>query len=281
MDCFRLVVDGCGAGGGRRLDVKVSFPVSAAVGESTSNGRIKRYAQDGGLQMVARVGQGSECNTDSLYSGSRSSSMNPETQCLTAPQAYAQTEHDDHEDEADSEKQSFLRNKRVDSVASRLCHVYVLAGPFLPLTVAHTILERFVILLGFLAITTGIVTFGGIFRGPNVFNGLAHFIKGGIFFWYGLLTFGRWIGCFADFGWAWNIKPRADVVGLSRAWIPSAEVAESFVIWLHGASNVFLELLAGSKEWSAMDLEHVAIAILFFGGGMLSSNTRKPFGPDY
>jgi urea transporter len=37
--------------------------------------------------------------------------------------------------------------------------------------------------------------------GPEVFSGLAHFIKGGVFFWYGILTLGRWAGCFANIGW--------------------------------------------------------------------------------
>lgn len=37
--------------------------------------------------------------------------------------------------------------------------------------------------------------------GDRVFNGLAHFIKGGIFFLYGILTLGRWLGAFADLGW--------------------------------------------------------------------------------
>jgi hypothetical protein len=38
-------------------------------------------------------------------------------------------------------------------------------------------------------------------QGGEVFSGLAHFIKGGVFFWYGILTLGRWAGCFADIGW--------------------------------------------------------------------------------
>jgi hypothetical protein len=37
--------------------------------------------------------------------------------------------------------------------------------------------------------------------GPGIFSGLAHFIKGGVFFWYGILTLGRWAGCFAEIGW--------------------------------------------------------------------------------
>jgi len=42
--------------------------------------------------------------------------------------------------------------------------------------------------------------------GERVFSGLAHFIKGGVFFWYGVLTLGRWAGCFADIGWVSKIQ---------------------------------------------------------------------------
>lgn len=37
--------------------------------------------------------------------------------------------------------------------------------------------------------------------GDRVFNGLAHFIKGGIFFLYGVITLGRWLGAFSELGW--------------------------------------------------------------------------------
>ena len=114
--------------------------------------------------------------------------------------------------------------------------------------------------------------------GPGVFSGLAHFIKGGVFLWYGILTLGRWAGCFADIGWvsrlvyrlrtslillqAWNIKP-------SKTNKPSAEFVESFLIFFYGSTNVFLEHLAAwGNAWSAQDLEHISITIMFFGGGL-------------
>lgn len=86
------------------------------------------------------------------------------------------------------------------------------------------------------------------------------------------------MGCFAEYGWAWNVKPPAGVVGSRKASIPSAEFVESFVIFLYGSSNVFLEHLAAwGKAWSPMDLEHISITIMFFGGGlcgMLIESTR-------
>jgi hypothetical protein len=156
--------------------------------------------------------------------------------------------------------------------------------------VIHTVVEKTILQLGFVALTSGAVTYGGIFvrssfrqnitsqnsanrliqKGSGVFSGLAHFIKGGIFVWYGLLTLGRWMGCFADFGWAWNLKPSRDLVGW-RAQIPTAEFTESLVKFLYGATNVFLEHFAAwGGEWTAVDLEHLSITIMFFGGGLVS-----------
>ncbi|KAF1824996.1 uncharacterized protein K489DRAFT_315317 [Dissoconium aciculare CBS 342.82] len=139
-------------------------------------------------------------------------------------------------------------------------------------TIARTvqvILEKTMLLLGFTAIATGFVVYGGIFRDLQVLSGLAHYIKGAIFFFYGLLTLGRWMGAFAEFGWAWNLRPSHPAVAKWKARIPSAEFVESFVIWLYGVSNVFLERLGSDdSSWSPQQLEHVSITVLFFGGGL-------------
>ena len=79
------------------------------------------------------------------------------------------------------------------------------------------------------------------------------------------------MGCFAELGWAWNIKPSKSEIGSWKASLPTAEFTESFVIWLYGATNVFLEHLAAwGGAWTAQDLEHVSISIMFFGGGLVS-----------
>lgn len=51
--------------------------------------------------------------------------------------------------------------------------------------------------------------------------------------------------------------------------ICSFEAIESFLIFFYGCSNVFLEHL-GSRDgsWSAMDLQHVSIAFMYFGAGL-------------
>ncbi|EXJ94629.1 hypothetical protein A1O1_03025 [Capronia coronata CBS 617.96] len=144
--------------------------------------------------------------------------------------------------------------------------------------IAYEVIDRTILVLGFIALVTGGVTYAGIFRANNIFNGLAHFIKGGIFFWYGLLTLGRWMGCFADLGWAWNVKPTRSEVGQWKAAVPSAEFVESAVIFLYGSSNVFLEHLAAwGGAWTAQDLEHVSISIMFFGGGLCGMLVESKF----
>ena len=84
------------------------------------------------------------------------------------------------------------------------------------------------------------------------------------------------MGAFAEFGWAWNIKPSAAIVGRLKAAMPSAEFTESAVICAYGASNVFMEHLGGwGQAWTATDLEHVSITVMFFGGGLVSRRQNK------
>lgn len=60
----------------------------------------------------------------------------------------------------------------------------------------------------------------------------------------------------------------------SRRWRPSAEFVEGFLIFFYGSTNIFLEHLGnasvGQAEFSAQDLEHVSITVLFIGGGLLA-----------
>jgi len=54
--------------------------------------------------------------------------------------------------------------------------------------------------------------------------------------------------------------------------VPSAEFVESFVIFLYGCSNIWLEHLAAwGGAWTAQDFEHVSISVMFFGGGLVST----------
>jgi thiol:disulfide interchange protein len=49
------------------------------------------------------------------------------------------------------------------------------------------------------------------------------------------------------------------------------ERVECFVIFVYGITNVFLEHLSEwGGRWVAQDFEHVAISLLFIGGGLVS-----------
>ncbi|KAH7401496.1 hypothetical protein BKA66DRAFT_405804 [Pyrenochaeta sp. MPI-SDFR-AT-0127] len=214
-------------------------------------------------------GQGTERNSASLYGHSRSPSVESENQHFAGP-----TRNYTHDDlnsfDDDVEKRGFLQNAPVKKFLTRNVARFAVGRTLKGIRFVYIVLERTMLIQGLVAIMSGTVVYGGIGRGGAVFNVLAHYVKGAIFFLYGLLTLGRWMGAFADFGWAWNVKPSKEIVGRRRAALPSAEFTESFVIWLYGVIDVFLEHLAAwGDEWTAQDLEHVSISVLFFGGGLL------------
>lgn len=179
-------------------------------------------------------------------------------------------ERQDEDYNTSTEESGFLRRKKAKGIIARIVQIASGTRISVVVRVSQIVLEKFLLLLGFLAITSGFVVYGGLFQQREIYSGLAHYVKGGIFFWYGLLTLGRWMGAFAEFGWAWNVRPRPSTIAAWKSRVPSAEFTESFVIWLYGASNVFLEHLNNwGGTWSPTDFEHVSITILFFGGGLL------------
>jgi hypothetical protein len=222
---------------------------------------ISRYSNDSG--------QGTERNSSSLFGHSRSPSVESENQQFIGQDRQHAQEYDDSFDDA-SEKRGLLRNTLAEGFFSRNVARFASGRMLKFLRLFYVVFERTLLIQGFVAMATGIVVLGGIARSGAIFNVMAHFVKGGIFFLYGLLALGRWMGAFADFGWAWNVKPPKEVVGRRKAALPSAEFIESFLIWLYGASDIFLEHLAAwGDEWTAQDLEHAAIPVMFFGGGLL------------
>ncbi|KAK9458292.1 hypothetical protein V1511DRAFT_454244 [Dipodascopsis uninucleata] len=140
-------------------------------------------------------------------------------------------------------------------------------------TIVFALLNRPMILIAFFQIMTGIITATCIGKSSHVFSMLAHHIKGAVFLWMGVLTFGRVLGSFANYGWAWNIRPKP-VPGVRQSFTEkffrcSMEMIESSLIFFYGTTNVFLEHL-GSKDgsWSHKDLQHASIAFMYIGGGL-------------
>ncbi|CAI4056779.1 Tvs1p SKDI_03G1230 [Saccharomyces kudriavzevii IFO 1802] len=116
-------------------------------------------------------------------------------------------------------------------------------------------------------------------KGIRIFNLLAHWIKGGVFFTLGVVSLARYCGFGAKYGWAWNricftsrlSQERSSnlVFRFAPVGTVTMEFIESFLIFFYGSTNVFLEHLAGSGgAWTAKDLQHVSIAFMFIGTGL-------------
>lgn len=125
---------------------------------------------------------------------------------------------------------------------------------------------------GFFSITffTSIAVLGEFGKGEAIYNLLAHFIKGGIFFLYGIITLCRYCGVWESFGWCWNHKL---ISTPSSQWQPkgliSMESIESGLIFIYGSTNVFLERLAShGAPWNQKDLQHASIAFIYIGCGL-------------
>ncbi|MCJ1477044.1 hypothetical protein MMC13_005715 [Lambiella insularis] len=218
-----------------------------------------RYSRDSG--------QGTEPNSPRTSLPSFLPSLQASDDSEASSHAHGQS---DRLEEEALEKETLLKeNVYGRSMSTKLSWLNEIRGAKC-LHLLYETTDRIVLFLGFVVLLTGGVTYGGFFKGWYVFSGLAHFVKGGIFFWYGLLTLARVLGSFADLGWSWNIKPPASVVGSRKAVMPTAEFVESFLIFFYGITNVFLERLGSSSDdaWSAGDLEHASISVMFFGGGL-------------
>ena len=69
------------------------------------------------------------------------------------------------------------------------------------------------------------------------------------------MTFARFLGSYADIGWAWNRLPPEDHY--------TAEFVESTVIFLYGATNTWMERF-GAKHgdpYTTKQIQHISIAV--------------------
>ncbi|KAK4642022.1 hypothetical protein QC761_506050 [Podospora bellae-mahoneyi] len=224
--------------------------------ESGFPGLYRRFSHDSG--------QGTELGSETLRSHSISS---PPTS-LTIPShlAHKEYQYDDGFEDEDLEhnvpslKKTGKALSMVAKVAGKISDRF-----WKILMFAYNFVDRTILLLSFISLCTGVITYARFFEGNGIFSGLAHWIKGGVFVWLGWWTLARWAGSFGDLGWAWNVRPKK----AGQKWCPSAEFVESALIFFYGSTNVFLEHLGNwGGEWSSQDLEHVSITVLFIGGGL-------------
>lgn len=136
----------------------------------------------------------------------------------------------------------------------------------------YSIMLRSMIVFSFITLFTGYVTYTGTCRDSRINGCAAHSIKGGIFFWYGIMTFARYLGAFADLGWAWNTRPLYPA-GNWRNNTPSVEFLESFVIFFYGITNTWMERFGKEGglfgKWGHADWEHASIAFMFWWCGLV------------
>jgi hypothetical protein len=78
-----------------------------------------------------------------------------------------------------------LRGNKLNRAFARGARFASHAKILATLRFSQIILEKFLLLLGFLAVTSGFIVYGGLFKDREIYSGLAHYVKGGIFFWYG------------------------------------------------------------------------------------------------
>ena len=95
--------------------------------------------------------------------------------------------------------------------------------------------------------------------------------EGSIFFLYGVVTFCRYLGAFAAYGWAWN-RPPTRGHGVNRASpYPTAEMVECSVIFMYGITNTWLERLGAQPgdPYTTRQIQHISIAVMYWFGGLI------------
>jgi hypothetical protein len=132
-----------------------------SVANMTRYQRLQHEQQDTPERRWSRdSGQGTERNSDSLF-GAGSPGTESEHRPFEEPiPLYSTNDFDDAASQA--EKRGFLRNTRVDRYLSK--NIHQLSSKFLSTSkVIYIIFERLLVVMGFVAILTGIATFGGLF----------------------------------------------------------------------------------------------------------------------
>ncbi|KAG1449437.1 hypothetical protein G6F56_008642 [Rhizopus delemar] len=125
----------------------------------------------------------------------------------------------------------------------------------------HMIMGRAFILLVFTQTLSGLVVYYGVCRSWSVLGCVAHLIKGGIFFFYGLITFARYLGAFSEQGWAWNETANGSSF--------SFEMIECTLIFVYGITNTWMEHFGQSSSWDHKDLEHASLAFMWLWCGLI------------
>lgn len=225
----------------------------------------------GGDRMVASPTT-TACNTprNSMFGGE--AFPNLKSVSLWRKQAHADQSAAVHDDVPAGFAPVQARSSRLATLRTIWKYTRVVAARSLPV-------------LAFATSYTGLAVYTGSCRGGYKNVCLAHGIKGGIFFWFGLLTFGRYLGAYADIGWAWNKRPTAQgsrgkksLAGWRRN-APSAEFVECLVIFVYGASNTWMERFGAQPgdPYTIKQIQHISIAVMFWFAGLMGMLLETKF----
>lgn len=106
-------------------------------------------------------GQGTERNSASLYGHSLSPSVESEDQQFTGPtRRYTHDDDDSFEDEP--EKRGLMRSASFDKFFSRNVARFAVGRPWKWIRFFYIVIERTILIQGFVALTSGTVVYGGI-----------------------------------------------------------------------------------------------------------------------
>jgi hypothetical protein len=131
-----------------------------SVANMTRYQRLQTEQDTDNVRWSGDSGQGTERNSYSLFGSGSPGTDNTERRNFddeTLP-AYQNVDGDD-----EPEKRGFLRNTRVDRFLSRNIHRIAFGKTLKINAVLYTVIERTIIMMGWISLMTGIVTFGGLF----------------------------------------------------------------------------------------------------------------------
>ena len=106
-------------------------------------------------------GQGTEPNTESLRSQSISSNSSDDHQLPDVRQEHAEADED--------EKNGLMHGSRVDKYLSRRIPGLLSSRVLRVLQIFYDAVDRLILILGFVGLTTGMATYGGLFVSQNIF----------------------------------------------------------------------------------------------------------------
>lgn len=86
-----------------------------------------------------------------------------------------------------------------------------------------------------------------------------------------MLTFCRYLGAFAQYGWAWNRPPTRGHGANRTSPFPTAEMIECSVIFIYGITNTWLERTGAQAgdPYSTRQIQHISIAVMYWFGGLI------------